>query len=101
MIVYNQTIKIDNGIHDVWLKWMQEKHIPETMSCGLFSGYTLFRLLEQDEHDGLTYVIQYRCANYSDYKMFINVFHDTLLQQAIAIWKSGFIAFDTVMQGVQ
>src|SRR4051812_9329004 len=101
MIVYNQTIKIDNNIHDVWLQWIQEKHIPETMSCGLFSSYALFQLLEQDEGDGRTYVIQYRCENYTDYKTFVDDFHQALMQKAYALWKSGFIVFDTVMQVVQ
>ena len=37
----------------------KEEHIPEVMSSGQFSDYKFFRLLEQDETDGVTYIIQY------------------------------------------
>ncbi|MGQ3086877.1 DUF4286 family protein, partial [Flavobacterium sp.] len=29
MIIYNVTINIDDSVHDKWLTWMMEKHIPE------------------------------------------------------------------------
>ncbi|MEG1025142.1 MAG: DUF4286 family protein, partial [Flavobacterium sp.] len=28
MIIYNVTTNIHESVHDQWLKWMQEKHIP-------------------------------------------------------------------------
>ena len=48
MIIYNVTIKPDWSIHDEWVKWMKEEHMPELMKTGLFTDSRLCRLLEQD-----------------------------------------------------
>ena len=36
MIIYNITIKVDWSIAEEWLKWMQEKHLPEILATGCF-----------------------------------------------------------------
>ena len=36
MIVYNVTVKIEKDIHDDWLAWMKETHIPEVLKTNLF-----------------------------------------------------------------
>ena len=37
MIIYNITVSIiDQNIHQNWLKWMKEIHIPEVMDTGFF-----------------------------------------------------------------
>ena len=101
MIVYNTTLKIDNSIQDGWMQWMKAEHIPETMACGLFTHYKFFRLLDQDESDGVTYILQYFCTNYDDYTTYRNEYHRALQQKAFAKWGSRFIAFHTVMEDVQ
>ena len=52
MIIYNVTIKIDWTIHDAWLAWMQQVHIPELVATGCFTRSQLVRLLDTDERKG-------------------------------------------------
>ena len=59
MLIYNITIKVDHSILEEWIKWQMEEHIPEIMATGLFDRYKFFRLLEQDDTEGATYIIQY------------------------------------------
>ena len=28
MIIYNVTIRIDLSVHDLWIRWMKEEHMP-------------------------------------------------------------------------
>jgi hypothetical protein len=100
MIVFNITMKIDKDIHDAWLRWQKEEHGPETMACGSFTGYKFFRLLEQDETDGITYVLQYFSNDYDDYKKYINEFHLILQQKEFSKWGHHVLAFHTVMKNV-
>ena len=67
MIIYNVTIKIDNGVADEWVKWMKTEHMPELMSTGLFNDYRLCKLLEQEESEGVTYTAQSMLDNMDDY----------------------------------
>ena len=59
MIIYNVTINIDADVHDEWLKWMLEKHIPDVLATGLFLESRISRMLIEEEGDGITYSIQY------------------------------------------
>ena len=59
MIVYNITIKIEPAIEAEWINWQKLEHIPEVMATGFFTNYKFYRLLDQDEEDGITYIVQY------------------------------------------
>lgn len=59
MILYNVTINIDDTVHDQWLNWMQEKHIPEVLATGKFSSARMVKVLIEEEMGGTTYATQY------------------------------------------
>lgn len=63
MIVYNVTTNIDDIVHDQWLLWMQEKHIPEILATGKFSSARLAKVLIKEEMGGSTYSVQYVTEN--------------------------------------
>ncbi len=98
MICYNITIKIDPQIEQEWIRWQREEHIPEVMASKLFSGYKFFKLLEQEESEGITYVVQYFSSSMENYKKYINDFAPLLREKAFAKWADRFVAFRTVME---
>lgn len=100
MIVYNITIKIDPEIEMPWLKWQQQEHIPDVMASGLFSHCKMFRLLEQDDTEGITFVVQYFAPALDNYYRYIDEYAPLLRQKAFDKWGNRFIAFRTVMKVV-
>ncbi len=100
MIVYNISMKVTPQIEAEWIDWQKQEHIPDIMATGLFTEYKFFRLLEQDETEGITYVIQYFSASLENYKQYINAFAPALREKALAKWGNQFIAFRTIMQVV-
>ena len=100
MIVYNTTIKIDPQIAKEWIDWQKNEHIPEVMATGLFTDHEFFHLLEQDETEGLTYVIQYFSPSIDNYKKYIEEFATSLSEKTFAKWRDQFISFHTVMEVV-
>jgi hypothetical protein len=100
MIVHNITIKIVPDIEEEWIQWQQQEHIPAIMASGQFSQWKMFRLLEQDETDGLTFVIQYFAPTLENYIRYIEEFAPVLRQKAFDKWGERFIAFNTVMEVV-
>lgn len=101
MIVYNITLKIDPEIEKDWINWQKEEHIPEIMSTKLFSDYKLFRLLEQDETDGITFVIQYFTSSIENYHHYIEEFAPLLRKKSNEKWADRVISFRTIMELVQ
>ncbi|RWX00243.1 DUF4286 family protein [Flavobacterium cerinum] len=59
MIIYNVTINIDESVHDKWITWMMEKHIPEIMATGKFVKAKMVKVLIVEEMGGTTYSVQY------------------------------------------
>jgi len=98
MICYNITIKIDPQIEGEWIQWQKSEHISEIMATAFFSEYKFFKLLDQDETEGITYVVQYFSSSLENYKKYIQQCAPLLRQKAIAKWGNRFVAFRTVME---
>lgn len=100
MIIYNVTTKVTHTIHQSWLAWIKQEHIPEVMNTGLFHDYRICRLLEQDDSEGPTYTIQYATDTLENYNTYIQEHAPLLRQKAFDTFGDQFVAFRTVMQVV-
>lgn len=100
MIVYNVTIKIDLDVHDLWLKWMKEEHIARVLETGCFTDAKMFRVLEEDTHDGITYAIQYFAENMSNYFDYKNMHAERLQKEGLELFPGKFHAFRTLLREV-
>ena len=100
MFVYNISIKIDPAIEKEWVKWEREEHIPEAMSFGLFTEYKFYKLLEQDEREGITYILQYFVSTLAHYQQYLEKYAPVLREKVFSKWGDKFVAFRTLMQVV-
>ena len=100
MFVYNLTVKVDKEILQQWIKWQQEEHIPEIMATNLFTEIKIFELLEPDELDEPTFILQYFTDSKENYNRYINEYSHALEEKAWEKWGDSFIAFRTLMQTV-
>jgi hypothetical protein len=98
MVIYNITYQVSHSIAADWLEWMEKEHIPAIMATGLFTGNRLFRLLEQEDAEGPTYVLQFSAAAKHDYQQYLEEYAEGFRQQAAKRWTNGYIAFRTLMQ---
>lgn len=98
MFIYNVTLKIDWSIHEAWVKWMKEEHMPEVMNTGCFTHSQLLRMLETDEKEGPTYAAQYFAESKTDYNRYIEIHATTMRQKVFDLWGDRFIAFRSLMQ---
>ena len=98
MIIYNVTVKLENEIVKDWVSWMKTEHIPDLMNTGLFSDYKLCHLLEQDELEGTTYVVQYYCDSIEHYNTYISEHAQKMRDKGFQRFGNRFIAFRTVME---
>jgi len=98
MIVYNITSKIEPQIEKDWIDWQKNENIPEVMATGIFTEYKFFRLLEEDEAEGPTYVIQYFASSIDHYKKYIDDFATLFSERSFVKWSNRFVSFHTVME---
>jgi hypothetical protein len=54
MILYNVTVNIDPEVHEDWLNWMKNTHIPDVLNTGMFIDNRFLRVLNTEEGEGFT-----------------------------------------------
>jgi hypothetical protein len=99
MIIYNVTVNIDHEVHDEWIEWMLNIHIPEVLSTGLFLESRFSRIIAEEE-GGRAYSIQYLCKDMETYEKY-KAEHAPRLQKAhLDKYEGKFGAFRTIMNVV-
>lgn len=98
MIVYNITSKVRWEIMEGWLTWQVEEQIPAILKTGSFDNYQLYRLLDQDEEEGPTFVIQFFTSKLERYQQFMIEFAPALQQAGWDKWGNSVISFRTLME---
>ncbi len=99
MIIYNVTVKVENDIHDEWMAWMKETHIPDVMATGLFVDSRMMKVLV-DDTDGLTYSIQYRVESWENLKDYQDGHAPRLQKEHNDKYQGKYIAFRTLLEEV-
>ena len=99
MIIYNVTVSVDLEVHEMWLVWMKDTHIPDVMATGLFLDSKICRVLSEDDSDA-TYAIQYTCTDMATYERYRDE-HAQRLQAELAKYYGGkTTAFRTLLEVV-
>lgn len=97
MIIYNVTVNIDNSVHDEWLNWMRNKHIPDVMATGHFIEHKICKVLVEEEQ-GTTYSIQYTCSTMKNLEEY-RAKHASRLQREVADkYGDKLVAFRTLLE---
>jgi hypothetical protein len=97
MIIYNVTINVENDVHDEWLKWMRESHIPDVLKTGYFLEHKICKVLNVED-EGTTYSIQYTCNSMEDYEGYKANEAARLQKEVMDKFKGKFVAFRSLLE---
>lgn len=100
MIVYNVTVNIDSSVHDEWLQWMKEQHIPDVVATGCFTHGKIFRILV-DEQAGVSYSVQYSANGMSEINRYMQEFAPKLRKEHTEKYGDKFTAFRTLLEHIE
>ena len=95
MYIYNVTINIEESVHDKWLKWMQEKHIPEMLNLGKFSKALMSRVVIEEEMGGISYSVQYTTDSKETLEKYYKEDAAKMRQEGMQLFNGKFVAFRT------
>ncbi len=99
MIIYNVTVKIEKNIHDEWLNWMKETHIPEVLETGYFIENNMYKVLVEED-DGITYSIQYSCNNQETLNTYFDKHALTLQAKFKDRYEGKYVVFRTLLEKI-
>ncbi|SFC99136.1 DUF4286 family protein [Algibacter pectinivorans] len=97
MIIYNETLNIDESIHSEWLIWIKE-HIPKVLGTGKFEKATLTQVLVEEDMGGVTYSVQYRSYSREALDAFYREDADRLQQEGLKKFADKMLAFRTELE---
>jgi len=98
MIIYNVTTNIHETVHQQWLEWMQQKHIPEILALGKFSSARLVKVLVEEEMGGITYSAQYITDSKATLEKYYQEDAPRLRQEAVELFGDKMLAFRTELE---
>lgn len=97
MIIYNVTINVQEDIHDEWVKWMKEEHIPEMLETKKFSKALMTKVLVQEPMGGITYSVQYTAESRKMLQRYYDENAEDLRSRSKA-FEGKFVAFRTELE---
>tara|TARA_R110002033_G_scaffold22878_1_gene54764 strand:- start:78 stop:404 length:327 start_codon:yes stop_codon:yes gene_type:complete len=97
MIIYNVTVNVDDSVHEDWLYWMRNEHIPEILATGKFLKALMTKVLVEEEMGGKTYSIQYTAKSKDSLTRYYKE-DAPRLRQAAARFGDKIVAFRTELE---
>lgn len=98
MIIYNITTNIHESVHDQWLNWMQQKHIPEILATGKFSSARIVKVLVDEEMGGITYSVQYVTDSKETLDKYYLEDEPAFSQEALRLFADKMLSFRTELE---
>jgi len=98
MLIYNVTVHIEDNVHDPWLRWMREEHIPEMLATGKFVQARMCRVLVREEAGGITYAVQYLTPSRDLLEKYYAEDAERLRARALNQFPDKFVAFRTELE---
>ena len=100
MIIFNDTVIVEESVHQEWLKWMQEVYIPKVMATGFFKSYNILTVIDSP-NDGVTYCVQYHAENLNDFNEFYSKHLHAMQELHNTHFENQFVIFNTLMRTVE
>ncbi len=97
MIIYNVTVNVDGAVHEMWLAWMRNTHLPDMMATGHFLDARICRVLSEGD-TGVTYAVQYTCRNMAEYERYIADHSERMRAESEKYYGVKAVAFRTLLE---
>lgn len=97
MYIYNVTVNIQEEVHERWVQWMKNEHIPEMLATGKFEKALMTRVLVKEEMGGLTYSIQFTTVSKEMLERYYTEDAPRLRSKS-AVFEGKFVAFRTELE---
>ncbi len=98
MYIYNVTTNIEESVHEEWLIWMKETHIPDVLATGKFLNAKMCKVLVEEDMGGITYSVQFTTIDKVTLKRYYEEDAPRLRQDAAKLFAGKFVSFRTELK---
>ena len=101
MIIYNVTSNVEDSIHDAWMAWMMDNHVPKIMETGKFYKIKIVKVLGDEQHGGTTYSVQYFADSREKLNEYYNEYSPALRAEMRQKFGDSVLQFRTELEIIQ
>ncbi|CAM3457152.1 DUF4286 domain-containing protein [Zobellia roscoffensis] len=98
MYIYNVTTNIEESVHDEWLVWMREVHIPDVLATGKFLNAKMSKILVEEDMGGVSYSVQFTTLSKDELQRYYSEDAPRLREDAHKRFPNKFVSFRTEME---
>ncbi|PCJ98899.1 MAG: hypothetical protein COA50_01285 [Flavobacteriaceae bacterium] len=98
MIIYNVTTNIEASVHEKWVLWMKETHIPDVLGTGKFTNAKMCKVLVEEDMGGATYSVQYAVTDRNTLNAYYAEDADRLQGEVTKHFPNKFVSFRTELE---
>lgn len=90
---------MDESVHDEWLNWIKNVHIPAIMATGYFKSFQILSILNSP-NEGLTYCVQYHTDSLDKYQAYEQQASTHFKNIHLKQFENKLVLFESIMQVV-
>jgi len=98
MYIYNITTNIEESVHDEWLVWMREVHIPDVLATGKFLNAKMSKIMVEEDMGGISYSVQFTTLSKEELLRYYSEDAPRLREEAHKMFPNKFVSFRTEME---
>lgn len=100
MVLYSVTINVADDVHEEWLQWMREVHVPDVMNTGCFVMHKIMKLKDPVQ-DGNTYSFQYFAESDEILAEYLTNYAPDLRADVDSRYANKYLAFRTILDVIE
>ena len=98
MLIFNTTYLVSDKVHNIWLQWIREEHVPFMLESTYFSQPQVTRIITSAEQDGTSFSVQFHVRDMSTLRRWNQEFNAAFKANCSEKFGTEVIFFTTVME---
>jgi len=101
MFIFNTTYLVSDEVHETWLDWVRNQHIPFMIDSTYFSHPQVARVITSDKQDGTSFSVQFHVKDLQTLKLWKKEYSSLFQENCTNQFGTEVIFFTTVLELVE
>lgn len=98
MYIYNTTFLVSDQSYEKWMKWVNEKHIPEVLTDQSFCEPQLVRVLNNEPAPEKSYSLQFKVESISYLYNWMQTMEPKIQEELMMKFGTEVLFFSTILE---
>jgi hypothetical protein len=101
MLIYTTTYLVPDQVHNTWLNWVKEHHIPFMLGTTYFSKPQVTRIITDHQEDGTSFAVQFHVQDIHTLEKWNQKFGDTFQEDFSQQFGTVVVFFSTILELIE